>query len=63
MYDRVSTGVAKTGGLHPLPLGMGGEAGQGVGSSKFDRGGLKSKHRGCMGELKVLSKNTSEGVH
>ena len=34
------------------------------GSSKFDgEGGLKSKHRGAWGELKMLSKNTCEGVH
>ena len=26
-------------------------------------GGLKSKHGGSMGELKMLSKNTCEGVH
>ena len=26
-------------------------------------GGLKSKHGGSMGELKILSKNTCEGVH
>ena len=25
--------------------------------------GLKSKHGGSMGELKMLSKNTNEGVH
>ena len=30
------------------------------GSSKFDGVGLKSKH---WGELKMLSKNTGEGVH
>ena len=37
----------------------------GGGSSKFDGegGGLKSKHRGAWGELKMLSKNTCEGVH
>ena len=32
------------------------------GSSKFD-GGLKSLHEGSMGELKMLSKNTYDGVH
>ena len=32
-------------------------------SSKFDGGGLKSKHGGSMGEFKMLSKNTCEGVH
>ena len=32
------------------------------GSSKFD-GGLKAKHGGAWGELKIPSKNTCEGVH
>ena len=32
-------------------------------SSKFDGGGLKSKHEGSMGELKMQAKNTCEGVH
>ena len=32
-------------------------------SSKFDGGGLESKHGGAWGELKMLSKNTCEGVH
>ena len=34
------------------------------GSSKFDGGGggLKSKHGGAWGQLKMLSKNTYEGV-
>ena len=36
----------------------------GGGSSKFDGGGeLKSKHAESMGELKILLKNTCEGVH
>ena len=33
------------------------------GSSKFGGGGLKSKHGGSMGELKMLLKNICEGVH
>ena len=32
-------------------------------SFKFDGGGLKSKHGGSMGELKMLPKNTCEGLH
>ena len=36
---------------------------EGGGSSKFDRGGLRSIHGGSMGGLKMLSKNTCEGVH
>ena len=39
-----------------------GGGGGGWGSSKLD-GGLKSKHGGSKGELKILSKNTCEGVH
>ena len=35
----------------------------GGGSSKFDGGGLKSIHGGSMGGLKMLSKNTCDGVH
>ena len=33
------------------------------GFSKFDGGGLKSKHEGSMGELRMLSKNICEGVY
>ena len=51
------TGVANTEGLRPPPLGWGGWQVKGGGSSKFDGGG------GAWGELKMLSKNTSEGVH
>ena len=55
------TGVENMGGggLCPPPS-IGLEVG--VGSSKFDRG-LKSIHRGSMGQLKMLSKNTCERVH
>ena len=46
-YSRVSTGAE----------GMGGS------SSKFDGGRLKSVHGERMGKLKMLSKNTCEGVY
>ena len=32
-------------------------------SSKFDGGGLNSIHGGAWGGLKMLSKNTCDGVH
>ena len=53
------TGVENMGGAVPSPLHW---VGGGGGLFKFDRG-LKSIHRGSMGQLKMLSKNTCEGVH
>ena len=52
-----STGVANMGGSCATPPIGGG------GFSKFDGGGYKSKHEGSMAELKMLPKNTCEGVH
>ena len=56
-----STGVANMWGSCAAPTPIGGE-GEG-GSLKFDGGGIKSKHEGSMGEIKMLSQNTCEGVH
>ena len=35
----------------------------GVARQSLMGGGLKSKHEGSIGELKMLLKNTCEGVH
>ena len=44
----------------PIPPAI---RGGGGGSTKFDGAELKSKHGGSMGELKMFSRNTCEGVH
>ena len=46
-----------------FPTGVANMGGGGGGSSKLDGGRLKSKHGESTGELKMLSKNTCEGVH
>ena len=54
MYIKLRTKITR------FPTGV---ENMGGSPSKFDGGGLKSIHGGSMGVLKILSKNTCEGVH